>query len=278
MIFSSTSSTPLSKEQAVWLSEYYEQCHEAYKPVFHRLPTRASLSPNILERIFRPNLEYEVLHHYWHAEDEEPLVQETYRIKSWAVSALVDACLQVRDVVADYCGTSQHKDSYGPFSLLYQKFIYAGIKYPREPTYIFDEMYFQDEYDTLDRLVNHVHSAQLWGIFMITALHCLALYDGLPPCELRSQLPDLPMSQLVLARNASFAKQLKVHSDWDEYHLAGHGYVPEAPGSHSPCNSSPLNLPAPPCSPAGPTPSPTLSGLLDFSPARAALPANAPLL
>ncbi|KAB5587390.1 hypothetical protein CTheo_9174 [Ceratobasidium theobromae] len=98
---------------------------------------------------------------------------------------------------------------------------------------------------------------------MITALHCLALYDGMPPNEVCLALPNLPVHQLNCARQASFEKLVQEHATWDQHFCSGLSQVPpEFPSPSPPGIAPPHNSPEPLVySPSimPPTPSPTFS-------------------
>jgi hypothetical protein len=230
MLFTNASLTPYSPDQAKWMAEYYDRARLAYIPVFMRSPSRSNLSPNILERVFREKIEYEVIHHpYFDDPSFSPNpVESLYHIKRHAAEALAEACCQVRDLVADYCGVRHHLDHYGPFSLLYLRFVEAGIKYPPEPHSIFHRDDFLCVYPDFESMVGHIQKAQLWGIFMMVSLHCLALYDGISPYDVRLMLPNLPINHLLKAREALYAKEVR---EYNQMNLAEWGgmYTPTTP-------------------------------------------------
>jgi hypothetical protein len=226
---------------------------QCYSPVHQREETFAHFSPNILECIFREGTEYQYHHsHFGNGSAIRPVDSEMYQMEYWAASALADACLQVCSLIASYCNKTAYLDTYGPFSLIYTRFFEAGIKYPPEPHDIFHYSEYLVVHNSLEGLLDHIHRAQLWALWMITALHCLALYDGLTVAETCRQLPNLPVAQLELAKIALKEKEHGDHTYlWNSHHGAlNHGQV-----SSPECSPSPFFL-APPVSPMSPLPAP----------------------
>ena len=87
---------------------------------------------------------------------------------------------------------------------------------------IFSEDEYLAPFDDFDDLLAVVQRAQLWSIFMIAALHCLALYDGLSPAEVCATLPPLNHGHLFLARRSHHrvleeqaALMANPHQAWD---------------------------------------------------------------
>src|SRR5689334_17286050 len=111
MFFTSTALTPITQEQAVWLSIYYDNCRQAYAPKYQHSFCRTFMSPNILERTFQEGDEYDVIRRNWFPQDDYHKdngyshVEELVHIRLPAATALAAACVHVKEVVADYCGS-----------------------------------------------------------------------------------------------------------------------------------------------------------------------------
>lgn len=245
MFYNTRKNTPIARSDAIRLAEYYDKTRLAYSPLFHRFPTRSNLSPHILERIFREGIEYNVFRSASiKGPAYGPQMDELWQIEPWAASALADACLQVRYVVADYCGKMEYlHNSFGPFSLIYTRFMEAGIKYPPEPHCIFNQGDYVNLYGSFEDMIHQVHKAQLWGMWMIISLHCLALYDGKTPAECLRDLPNFPNQQICAAKEALKALEEGEHAWQDHYGALNHGQSAPPTPTPSPVSSPGLSAP-----------------------------------
>ncbi|QRV79890.1 hypothetical protein RhiJN_07905 [Ceratobasidium sp. AG-Ba] len=211
------SPNPVEPQTARKLSLYYRSAFEALKEDYQHYPTRANLSPNILERVLRLNIEYHVHTRPLYdgaLPDSQPDTETLFFIESHIAGALFDAVIQVRDLVADYSGTRAFIDQYGPFSLLHTKFMSAGISFPIEPFNIFELGHYLRPFDCFWEMVDQVQRAQIWAHGMVTALVCLGLHDGISPKDIRLHLPSPSIHTLLMAREALLKKQAKEHEDY----------------------------------------------------------------
>jgi hypothetical protein len=135
----------------------------------------------ILERHFRE--EIEVFHEPFDGVEKWFLAESTIHL-------LTDALEQVRDCVGHYCGTMDHIFTNGPNSPLYSCLRDCGIHYPAEPDNVLNPIWWQAQcFNSLELLHTEVCHAQLWGQWMIHALYCLGIYDGL---DVRKDMDKLP--------------------------------------------------------------------------------------
>jgi hypothetical protein len=171
---------------ARWLSVYNGRACMAYSKKYREEPsTQAYLSPFILERRFRE--EIEVFHEPFDGIEKWFLAEST-------IHSLTDALEQVRDCVGRYCGTMDHIFTYGPDSPLYSRLRDCGILYPSEPENVLNPIWWQAQrFNSLELLHTEVCHAQLWGQWMIHALYCLGIYDGL---DVRKDMDKLPPCSL----------------------------------------------------------------------------------
>ena len=209
----SASHATFTQEQAVWLSNYYKSCHSDYTPDFQEEDTLIHFSANYLDRKFTEGSETFI---------KRNGQEEKHFIKTDVVIAFMNGLHMIREAVAVYCDSYDYIDSYGPFSPLYARFFKAQIAYPIEYHCIFHEDEYLTYFDDFDDLLAVVQRAQLWSIFMIAALHCLALYDGLSPAEVCATLPPLNHGHLFLARRSHHrvleeqaAIMANAHQAWD---------------------------------------------------------------
>ena len=207
------SSEPVTKDQAVQLGNFYRTCHTDYVPDFQSDDSLLHSSPNILDRKFR--MGYETFRKF--SGDEE-----RHFIKTDVILSMFDGLQQVRDTIASYCNTYDYIDSYGPFSPLYTRFFKAQISWPTEYHCIFDQDEYLCPFDTFGDPLVVVQRAQLWSIFMIASLHCLALWDGVSPADICITLPPLNQGHLLLAHRShnrvleeQAALMVNPNQDWD---------------------------------------------------------------
>lgn len=206
-------SEPVSKDQAVWLSNFYKTCHTDYIPEFQSDDSLLHYSANILDRKF--SMGYETFR-------RTSGDAEMHFIKTDVVLSIMDGLHQIRDSIACYCNTYDYIDEYGPFSLLYTRFFKAQIAWPTEYHCIFDQDEYLRPFDDFSDLLVVVQRAQLWSIFMVAALHCLALWDGISPAEVCVSLPPINQGHLLLARRShcrvleeQAALMANPNQDWD---------------------------------------------------------------
>jgi hypothetical protein len=174
----------------------------------------------------------------------------------------MDGLHQIRDSVACYNDAYEHINDYGPFSPLYSRFNKAQIHFPTEYYCIFDVDEYLCPFDDLSDLFIPVQRAQLWSIFMIAALHCLALSDGISPLDVCTTLPPINQGHLLLARRShdrvleeQAALLANPNQDWDISDPLSPIYSPTSTGSSS--NPGTFNLVAYPSPPEDAYPSPT---------------------
>lgn len=157
-------------------------------------------SPHILERKFRDGIEI------YHVEGDNGFPGEWFLTSTTAVS-LVDALMQVRDVVGNACGTLEdsigHEDEYSTSDPLYIQFRAAGVMYPFEPTGIFETKSWERSFATLPDLVEKVACAQVWAMWMIAALHALIGAQGHDHLAI---LPPFPC--------AHYNRAMGVYNEW----------------------------------------------------------------
>ena len=194
------------------------------------------LSPNILERKMRKGIEIEC--------EIDEYGRESWFMADSTVLALLDRLLQVRDLVARYCGSQAHINDYSCTSPLYDRFRESGIHFPFEHFMMFDAALWKGSFCSYDMLNITIGKAQIWAMGMIMALHCLAKYDGASTVE----LPHVSCAHLTRAAAAfHHQKELdrRIHAVW----VKPSEYVPDL--DEEP-NSSPeaSPLPTPPASEA----------------------------
>lgn len=67
---------------------------------------------------------------------------------------------------------------------LYQRFEDMGIVIPKEPNNLGYHYMITTYFPSLDEVLDYVCKRQVWGMFMISALHLLAQADGVEGTEL----------------------------------------------------------------------------------------------
>lgn len=184
------------RAKALMLSIYLGRCFPAYGRALLG-PTEGLFyhSPHILERKFRNGIEYYQVTHVdgW----------EEYRLTSTSISALLDSLEQVRDVVGRFCDTLAHTEDYTSWSPLYSRFRDIGMTYPLEPIHAFDMNWWSGAFSSERELQEAVIKVQIWGMWMIGALHCLSMYEG----KCHSKLPHLTCAHIFAAQQAWQAEE-----------------------------------------------------------------------
>src|ERR1700723_971062 len=90
MAFAPCSSEPVSKEKAIWLSNFFKRCLTAYHADFQRDSTPLQYSSNILERKFRIGTE---------VFSRRLQGIRAFKIKTDVIISLLDVMYQIRDTV-----------------------------------------------------------------------------------------------------------------------------------------------------------------------------------
>ncbi|KAF8594099.1 hypothetical protein BDV93DRAFT_565796 [Ceratobasidium sp. AG-I] len=183
----------LKSAQAVMESVDFSKFFTVYTSEMRQGEGLFFASPSILERKFRDGVElYKV--------KPENSDKDEWCITSSAANALVDALLQVRDVVGNHCGTlaesTGHPAEYTVDDPLYRRFREIGLLYPLEPAGIFEIKTWEKGFPTLPDLVQKVVCAQIWAMWMIAVLHCLAKADDLDHMDI---LPPFPCAHFARA-------------------------------------------------------------------------------
>lgn len=215
MISQSCSSNPnlYAKARSVLLSHYYGRCFAAYRKKMGVGRGFFYLCPNILERKFREGIEI-VCHSEEDGWDEWSLSYPT-------IYALSDALEQVRDVVARFSGTMEHLSDYSSWSPLYSRFREAGIMFPIQPSFAFDDHFWEGKFSSLHSLNSAVLDVQIWAMWMMWSLHCLALWDGVDSRTAAYTLPPTSCAHLAAARQALAEVELEnegaIRQDHEEY-------------------------------------------------------------
>ncbi|EUC56267.1 hypothetical protein RSOL_168070, partial [Rhizoctonia solani AG-3 Rhs1AP] len=142
------------------------------------------LSPNILER--RMTLGVEILQE---ESPEEPGTMSFY-LTSSVCQALSDALAQVCLIIGTFVGYPDWEElECGPDSApLYEQFVMFNIAYPSEPTNMSHDYMVTKYFTSYDEACDYVVERQVWAMFMISALHCLAMAKGWTEYE-RLKLP-----------------------------------------------------------------------------------------
>ena len=150
-------------------------------------------SPCILERKFRDGIEVIEKDGIWY-------------LTSTTISALVDALMQVRDLVGNVCGTLEdsvgHKDEYLFLDPLYSHFKEAGIMYPIEPEGIFETKHWEQPFASYDQMADQVVFAQIWAIGMMAALHALIKAQSKSHLEILPPFPCTHYNRAIAAFKA----------------------------------------------------------------------------
>lgn len=157
-------------------------------------------SPNILERKFRDGVEL------YMARDEDDSGDKWF-LTDITANSLVDALMQVRDVVGNHCNTlaesTGHPAEYTASDPLYRHFREAGLLYPLEPAGIFETKTWLGPYESLPKLISRVVGAQIWAMWTIAVLHALTKATGL---DHMAALPPFPC--------AHFCRAAKGYKEW----------------------------------------------------------------
>lgn len=191
-------SIAFNRVKGLMLSLHYGKCFSAYgKTLLGATDGLFYHSPNILERKFRNGIEYyQVIHtDGW----------EEFRLTHTSVMALIDGLEQVRDVVGRYCDSMAHIEDYSPWSPLYNRFRESSVAYPLEPLHTFEPNWWSGSFSSETELQQAITKVQVWAMWMIAALHCLALYDGKDNLE----LPPLSCAHLAAAQHAWHEEELR---------------------------------------------------------------------
>ena len=192
------STYPLQVAQAVMESVDFSKFFTVYSSQMRQGEGLFFASPSILERKFRDGVEI------YKAKVDD---QDEWFVTSVTANALVDALLQVRDVVGNHCGTltesTGHPDKFTVSDPLYRRFREVGLLYPLEPAGIFEVKTWEKGFPTLPDLVQKVVCAQIWAMWMMAVLHCLAKAEDLEHMDV---LPPFPC--------AHFAHAWKGYEKW----------------------------------------------------------------
>ena len=170
MISYHASGRPFTPAIAKWYADYCHRVLTSSGPLLKKGEGLAYQSPSILERSLRPNIEI-----FLERADDKCY----YAFATPVASAIVDALLQVRDVIGHVCKTEEHLYDTTQTSDLYRPLRDHRICFPNEPyAAIFRRSFWERRFITLTSLQNHWVQIQQWAMGMVVALHCLHLFNG----------------------------------------------------------------------------------------------------
>jgi hypothetical protein len=195
-----TNHSPLPVHIVRMMATQYANILQAYGPYYCGQDSGFFMSPSILERKFRVGVEVYTVEQdggmFWY-------------LATSTIHSLVDAMLQVRDLVGNFCHTMEHIDNYDPGSPLYGALQEARITYPAEPSRVnpyyrpgtpFQTEFWEPNFSSKEELDCMVAHCQLWAMGMIVALHCLSLYNGRCAHCIPMDLPPWPCGHMKVAR------------------------------------------------------------------------------
>src|SRR6266516_6087609 len=203
MISYHASGRPFTPAIAKWYAGYCSRVLTSATPLLKKGEGLAYQSPSILERSLRPNIEIFL----------ERADDKCYHAFATPVAcAIVDALLQVHDVVGHICKTEEHLYDTTQTSDLYRPLRDNRISFPNEPYgAMFQRSFWECRFTTLTSLQNHWVQVQQWALGMVVALHCLSLYNG---NMLKGNLRYLP--PFLFTMMALFEEKYKVNYRFEE--------------------------------------------------------------
>ncbi|KAG9082108.1 hypothetical protein FRC07_014306, partial [Ceratobasidium sp. 392] len=156
-------------------------------------------SPYILERKFRLSVEIGEC-------KSDPMYKDGFYLKDLAIYSLVDALLQVREVVNLFTNGLEEAETAENFcartSPLYVPLLLSGIHFPHEPDFGFTVKDWHKVYPNLSDLIVDVVRLQIWGLWTIVALHCFVAAQGKHKSpEDQRRLPPFPGALLTIGES-----------------------------------------------------------------------------